>query len=113
MILARMTMNTDLLVICVSRVAGDREVLQQVDAVIFIISTYSSFQQSLPVIVIPATPKETGASVIYKHHLFNFIVFFWFIHVEKYYSIVFYLLLCYDVIVWPRSCSSEKHFEMY
>lgn len=75
MILARMTMSTDLLVICVARVAGDREVLQQVDAVIFIISTYSSFQQSLPVIVIPATPKDTAASVIYKHPLFNFIVF--------------------------------------
>lgn len=60
-ILARMTMSTDLLVICVARVAGDREVLQQVDAVIFIISTYSSFQQSLPVIVIPATPKDTAA----------------------------------------------------
>ena len=75
MILARTTMDTDLLVICIAGVAGDREILQQVDAVIFVISTQSSFQQSLPVIVIPATPKETVASVICKHHLFYFIFF--------------------------------------
>ena len=112
MILARTTMDTDLLVICIAGVAGDREILQQVDAVIFVISTQSSFQQSLPVIVIPATPKETVASVICKHHSFYFF-FFCFIHVAKYYSIVFYLLLYYVVIVWPHSCSPEKHFELY
>lgn len=76
MILARMTMNTDLLVICVARVAGDREVLQQVDAVIFIISTYSSFQQSLPVIVIPATPKETAAISDLQTSFIQFYCFF-------------------------------------
>lgn len=54
-----LTTNTNLLVISIARVAGDREVLQQVNAVIFIISTDSSFQKSLPMIVIPATQKET------------------------------------------------------
>lgn len=62
MILAHMTTNTNLLVISVARVAGDCEVLQQVNAVVFIVSTHSSFQKSLPVIVIPATHKETEAS---------------------------------------------------
>lgn len=52
--------HTNLLVISKTRIAGDREVLQQVDAVIFIISTQSSFQQSLPVIVIPATQKKNS-----------------------------------------------------
>lgn len=99
MILARMTMNTDLLVICVARVAGDREVLQQVDAVIFIISTYSSFQQSLPVIVIPATPKETAAISDLQTSFIQFYCFFVLFMFTKYYSIVFYLLLYYNVIV--------------
>lgn len=45
--------NTNLLIISISRVAGDCEVLQQVNTVIFIISTQASFQESVPVIVIP------------------------------------------------------------
>lgn len=61
MIFAHMTTHTHLLVISKARVAGDCEVLQQVNAVIFIISTQSSFQQSVPVVVIPATQKETEA----------------------------------------------------
>lgn len=60
--LLRMTTNTNLVVVSVARVAGDGEVLQQVNAVIFIISTQSSFQKSLPVVVIPARHKEAEAS---------------------------------------------------
>lgn len=60
-ILSHTTANTNLLVVSEAGVAGGREVLQQVNAVIFIISTQPSFQQSLPVIVIPATQKETEA----------------------------------------------------
>lgn len=62
LLVSKMTTNANLLVISVARVAGDREVLQQVNAVIFIISTQSSFQERLPVIVIPATHNETRAS---------------------------------------------------
>lgn len=58
--------TSHLLVISEAGVAGDREVLQQVNAVVFIISTDSSFQQSLPVIVVPATQKETVESNQHK-----------------------------------------------
>lgn len=60
--LLHMTTNTNLVVVSVARVAGDGEVLEQVNAVIFIISTQSSFQKSLPVVVIPARHKEAEAS---------------------------------------------------
>lgn len=45
--------DANLIVVSISRIAGDSEVLQQVNTVVFIISTQSSFQESFPVIVIP------------------------------------------------------------
>lgn len=55
--------HTNLLVISVARVTCDREVLQQVNAVVFIIPTEPSFQQSLPMIVIPVTQEHPEASI--------------------------------------------------
>lgn len=52
-----------LLVISVAWVTCDREVLQQVNAVVFIIPTEPSFQQSLPVIVIPVTQEQPEAPI--------------------------------------------------
>lgn len=52
-----------LLVISVAWVTCDREVLQQVNAVVFIIPTEPSFQQSLPVIVIPVTQQQPEAPI--------------------------------------------------
>lgn len=52
-----------LLVISIAWVTCDREVLQQVNAVVFIIPTEPSFQQSLPVIVIPVTQEQPEAPI--------------------------------------------------
>lgn len=58
------------------------------------------------------TERHGGISDLQTSFI-QFYCFFVLFMFTKYYSIVFYLLLYYNVIVWPHSCSSKKHFEMY
>lgn len=50
--------DANLFVISITRIAGDSKVVQQVNTVVFIISTQSSFQESFPVIVVPAKDRK-------------------------------------------------------